>query len=161
MTASTLLDYLDHFREGHEKECRGPDNRRYSQDYSFMQGLLCIFCFRWPDLTGEGARIDRDDPASYAGVELQWMPGLKRRLQTHIYGSKLNALKVLSPVIVQEFARLCHHLGLLYIYPRIEANKSVQLAHFTSGSYATGAALRDTGFDAHDERWTHLEPYFP
>ena len=66
MTASTLLNYLDHFQRSHEKECRGPDIRRYAQYYAFMQGLLYIFCFRWADFIDEeksSSRIDRDDPA--------------------------------------------------------------------------------------------------
>ena len=162
MTASTLLNYLDHFQRSHEKECRGPDIRRYAQYYAFMQGLLYIFCFRWADFIDEeksSSRIDRDDPTSYLGADLRWMQGFKERLQVHIYSSKLNALKVLSPVIVQEFAKLCHHLGLMYIYPRIESNKSIQLAQFNS--YSNGGASRDTGIDMADEKWHHLEPFFP
>ena len=159
---TTLLDYLDHLKRNHEPDCRGPDLRRYAQYYSFMQGLLYIFCFRWADLIDEDAsssRVDRDDPTSYIGADLTWMSGLKERLQVHIYRNKLNPLKVLSPVIVQEFARLCHHLNLLYIYPLIEQNKSIQLAHFNS--YSTGGASRDTGIDMTREQWRYLEPYFP
>ncbi|KAH8890885.1 RNA polymerase I-specific transcription initiation factor RRN3 [Thozetella sp. PMI_491] len=161
MTATTLLNYLDHLKKGHEKECRGPDLRRYAQYYSFMQGLLYIFCFRWADFIDEetSSRIDRDDFASYLGADLSWMAGLKERLQMHIYRNKLNPLKVLSPAIVQEFARICHHLNLMYIYPLLEQNKSIQLAQFSS--YSTGGASRDTGIDLADEQWHHLEPYFP
>lgn len=46
-------------------------------------------------------------------------------------------------------------------YPQIEKNKSVHLSQFFTGSYATGGALRDSGFEFDDEKWTHLEACFP
>lgn len=46
-------------------------------------------------------------------------------------------------------------------YPQIEKNKSVHLTQFFTGSYATGGALRDTGIELDDEKWTHLEACFP
>jgi RNA polymerase I-specific transcription initiation factor RRN3 len=49
----------------------------------------------------------------------------------------------------------------LHRYPQIEKNKSVHLSQFFTGSYATGGALRDTGFEFDDEKWTHLEACFP
>lgn len=105
------------------------------------------------------------------------MPWLKSRLQANI-ASKLNVstatptcptpqlttlqpLKCCSPIIVEEFARLSHHLRLLYIYPQIEKNKNVQLSQFFTNSYATGGALRDSGVEYDDEKWTHLEACFP
>ena len=70
-------------------------------------------------------------------------------------------LKCCSPLIVEEFARLAHHLRLLYIYPQIEKNKNIQLSQFFTNSYATGGALRDSGVQYDDEKWTHLEACFP
>jgi RNA polymerase I-specific transcription initiation factor RRN3 len=52
-------------------------------------------------------------------------------------------------------------LYLEFRYPQIEKNKSVHLSQFFTGSYATGGALRDTGFEYDDEKWTHLEACFP
>jgi RNA polymerase I-specific transcription initiation factor RRN3 len=161
--ASILLNYMDYHRTNYEPDCQGPDIRRYTQFYALTQGLLYLFCFRWRDLVNlesSSRRIDRDDAASFLGQDLEWMDGLKTRLQANIY-SKLNPLKICSPVIVQEFAKLSHHLGLMYIYPRIESNKSIILSQFVSGGYSTGGALRDTGFDPQDEKWTQLDPYFP
>lgn len=37
----------------------------------------------------------------------------------------------------------------------------MHLSQFFTGSYATGGALRDTGFEYDDEKWTHLEACFP
>ncbi|KXX74966.1 RNA polymerase I-specific transcription initiation factor rrn3 [Madurella mycetomatis] len=162
MITKTFLDYIDHYRAAHTG-CRGPDVRRYSQYYAYFQGLLYIFCFRWRDLIIRDmlpSHLDWDDPASFVGQDLPWMAGLKSRLQANI-ASKLNPLKCCSPVIVDEFARLSHHLRLIYIYPQIEKNKSVHLSQFFTGSYATGGALRDTGLEFDDEKWTHLEACFP
>jgi RNA polymerase I-specific transcription initiation factor RRN3 len=126
-----------------------------------VQALLYLFCFRWRDLIidSETSRVDYDDPASYLGQDHDWMLGLKQGLTNNIF-SKLNPLKVCSPGIVAEFAKLAHHLGLMYIYPRLESNKRIQLSQFV-GAYSTGGALRDTGYDPQDEKWTHLDPYFP
>ncbi|KAK3940067.1 RNA polymerase I-specific transcription initiation factor RRN3-domain-containing protein [Diplogelasinospora grovesii] len=160
--AQTFLDYIDHYRLTH-LNCKGPDVRRYSQYYAYFQGLLYIFCFRWRDLIDRDQvppTLDWDDPASFLGQDLPWMNGLRSRLQANI-GSKLNPLKCCSPVIVDEFARLSHHLRLLYIYPQIEKNKSIQLSQFFTASYATGGALRDTGIEFDNEKYTHLEACFP
>ncbi|KAK3335577.1 RNA polymerase I-specific transcription initiation factor RRN3 [Cercophora scortea] len=160
--AKTFLDYIDHYRSTH-LSCRGPDVRRYGQYYAYFQGLLYIFCFRWRELINKDrlpSIVNWDDPASFIGQELPWMIGLGSRLQANI-NSKLNPLKCCSPVIVDEFARLSHHLRLIYIYPQIEKNKNVQLSQFFTGSYATGGALRDTGFEFDNEKWTNLEACFP
>nr|CDP23080.1 Putative RNA polymerase I-specific transcription initiation factor rrn3 [Podospora anserina S mat+] len=162
LIVSCLLDYIDYYRETH-RHCRGPDVRRYSLYYASFQGLLYIFCFRWRDLLDQGAlpdNVDWDDPASFLGQDLPWMPDLKKRMHANI-ASKLNPLKCCSPVIVEEFAQLAHHLGLMYIYPQIEKNKSIHLSQFYTGSYAQGGALRDTGFEFDNEKWTHLEACFP
>ncbi|KAL2260863.1 hypothetical protein VTK26DRAFT_5026 [Humicola hyalothermophila] len=162
LITKTFLDYIDHYRATHAN-CRGPDVRRYSQYYAYFQGLLYIFCFRWRDLLDRDSvppSLDWDDPASFIGQDLPWMTGLRSRLQANI-ASKLNPLKCCSPIIVDEFARLSHHLRLIYIYPQIEKNKSVHLSQFFTGSYATGGALRDTGLEYDDEKWTHLEACFP
>ncbi|KAK0630175.1 RNA polymerase I-specific transcription initiation factor RRN3 [Bombardia bombarda] len=158
----TFLNYIDHYRASH-LNCRGPDVRRYGQYYAYFQGLLYIFCFRWRELIDRDLapkNLDWDDPASFIGQDLPWMTGLKTRLQANI-ASKLNPLKCCSPVIVDEFARLSHHLRLIYIYPQIEKNKNIQLSQFFTGSYAMGGALRDSGFEFDDEKWTHLEACFP
>ncbi|KAK0657305.1 RNA polymerase I-specific transcription initiation factor RRN3 [Cercophora newfieldiana] len=157
----TFLNYMDHYRAVHSG-CRGPDVRKYGLYYAYFQGLLYIFCFRWRDLIDRDlvpASLDWDDAASFIGRDLPWMPWLKTRLQANI-ASKLNPLKCCSPVIVDEFARLSHHLRLIYIYPQIEKNKSIQLSQFFTSSYATGGALRDSGFESDPDK-RQLEACFP
>ena len=50
---------------------------------------------------------------------------------------------------------------LTFSYPQIEKNKSIQLSQFFTSSYATGGALRDTGFEFDNETWNHIEACFP
>ncbi|KAK4196391.1 putative RNA polymerase I-specific transcription initiation factor rrn3 [Triangularia verruculosa] len=162
LIVTCLLNYIDYYRSTH-KSCRGPDVRRYSLYYASFQGLMYIFCFRWRDLLDREAlpdSVDWDDPASFLGRDLPWMPDLRKRMHANI-ASKLNPLKCCSPAIVEQFAELSHHLRLMYIYPQIEKNKSVHLSQFFTGSYAQGGALRDTGFEFDNEKWTHLEACFP
>jgi len=154
---------MDHYRNHHEPGCKGPDIRRYGTFYSFTQGLLYIFCFRWRDLVDEeasSASIDREDPATYTHGEVEWLPGMKIRLIASFY-SKLNPLKVCTPVIVEQFVKLVRYFNFLYLFPLLERNKTVQLTQFMVGNYSTGGALRDTGYDPRDDFWTHLEPVFP
>lgn len=77
--------------------------------------------------------------------------------------SKLNPLKVCSPAIVSEFARIAHHLRLLYVFPLLETNKRLRVSSFRSIS-----ALADPRFSeveretrAGDDGGYQLDAYFP
>jgi RNA polymerase I-specific transcription initiation factor RRN3 len=158
---SCLLDYIDYFRLKYEPNAQGPDITRYPVFYALFQGLLYTFCFRWRDLViEEGSFVDRDDVMSYLNTDLCWLDGLEQRLKSCVH-SKLNPLKVCAPAIVQEFARLSHALNLIYVYPRLELNKSISLSSFTFNAYATGGALRETGEQLHEDRWAPLQAEFP
>lgn len=132
---------LERLRSMHEPTCRGPDVRRYSTFYSLMQALLYIFCFRWRDLQidpGENSEDsdfedDEDEslPAIYAaGKERRWFAGVKDILATNVF-CKLNPLKVCSPAVVTEFARISNHLGAIFVYHLLETNKRIQLSQFS------------------------------
>ena len=148
---------LDHIRAENELTCRGPDLQRYSTFYAMTQALLYIFCFRWRDLIASDEVLDEDDP-SFIGQELNWAPGIRDTLNRTIY-SKLNPLKICSPPIVAEFAKIARHLRFLYVYPLLETNKRIRLSRFAS-SQGNGA-LRDTGNGGNDESWHQLDAYFP
>ncbi|KAK5990437.1 RNA polymerase I-specific transcription initiation factor RRN3-like protein [Cladobotryum mycophilum] len=156
-----LLHHLDQYRKKYEPICRGPDLKRFHPYYSLLQATLYIFCFRWQDLVVDVPEVvDPDDAASYIGQDLEWVGSSKQDLSIHIFG-KLNPLKVCAPVIVEEFAKLAHRLNFMYTYPLIENNKRVRLTQFLSSTYSTGGALRDSGFDAQEESFHQLDPYFP
>ncbi|KAH8179987.1 RNA polymerase I specific transcription initiation factor RRN3 domain-containing protein [Sarocladium implicatum] len=156
-----LIHHLEQYRRKYEPVCRGPDLKRFHPYYSLLQATLYIFCFRWQDLVISAPEtVDADDPASYIGQELEWIGTSKKDLSVQIFG-KLNPLKVCAPVIVEEFAKLAHRLNFMYVYPLVESNKRVRLTQFLSATYATGGALRDAGYDAQDESFHQLDPYFP
>ncbi|KAH7034938.1 RNA polymerase I-specific transcription initiation factor RRN3 [Microdochium trichocladiopsis] len=153
--------HLDQMRTNYEATCRGPDVRRYAPFYSLMQALMYIYCFRWQDLVRSVPEdVDRDDLASYLDQDLEWEPEIREVLRRNIY-SKLNPLKVCSPAIVEQFAKLAHRFRFLYVYPLLESNKRVRLSQFSAGAYSSGNALRDLAFDLNDESWQQLDSYFP
>ncbi|CAK7223957.1 DNA independent RNA polymerase I transcription factor [Sporothrix bragantina] len=161
--ASILCHRIESFRRRNVAACRGPDLRRYQELYSWVQALLYIFCFRWRDLVDAYPDdvVDPEDPASFVGKELEWMSGLKTALSNIIYAT-FNPLMVCSPPIVAEFAKLAHSLHLMYVFPRIESNKTIHLSSFASGRYGHGDALReDAGYTVDDEKWLQLEGNFP
>ncbi|KAL8703456.1 MAG: hypothetical protein Q9201_003361 [Fulgogasparrea decipioides] len=144
-----------------EPGCRGPDLQRYSTYYSLVQALLYIFCFRWRDLeSGSDDDFEDDELPSIYGEERQWRSGVKESLQLNIF-SKLNPLKVCSPAIVTEFARITHHFRVIYVYHLLETNKRIRLSHYSGPSSYT-QLNRETALTARkDEDHQHLDEYFP
>ncbi|KAI0413379.1 RNA polymerase I-specific transcription initiation factor RRN3 [Xylaria grammica] len=153
--------HLDEMRAVYEVSCRGPDVRRYAPFYALMQALMYVFCFRWQELISSAPDdVDKEDPLSYLDQEIEWVSEIKDIMRRNIY-SKLNPMKVCSPVIVDQFAKLAHHFRFMYVYPLIESNKRLRLSQFSVGAYSNGGALRDLSFDVNDESWQQLGSYFP
>lgn len=159
-----VFDYigveLDRLRKQYEPGCKGPDLRRYSSYYSLMQALLYIFCFRWRDLQYDPDADSEDEEfASPYEVEHRWRSGVKETLALNIFSTRLNPLKVCSPAIVTEFAKIANHLGIIYVYGLLETNKRIHLSQ-RAGSY--GQPGRETALSARrDESQYHLDEYFP
>lgn len=156
---------LERLRGEYEPSCRGPNLRRYSSFYSLVQALLYIFCFRWRDLEYSFNEDSEDDDAPpLYGDGHEWKPRVKEILTQNIF-SKLNPLKVCSSAIVNEFARVANHLGIVYVYHLLETNKRIQLTQY-SGSWAHGnnqsQPERETALSARrDDSHQHLDEYFP
>lgn len=158
---SLLLARMKAYRVKHDSSARGPDMKRHQIYYAQVQAALYMFCFRWRDLVVSAPEfVDPDDPASYLGHDLEWMHGLKEELASHVY-CRMNPLKICSPAIVDEFAKITHKLGLMYIFPRVEENKRIRLSQFVSDTYGNGGALRDATGGAQSEEAHQLDPYFP
>ncbi|KAI9720014.1 MAG: hypothetical protein M1812_003140 [Candelaria pacifica] len=156
---------LERIRFEQESTCRGPDLRRYGLYYSLSQALLYIFCFRWRDLlaTPEGYTED-EDPTTCDGEDLIWSSGVKEILIRSIY-SKFNPLKVCSPSIANEFARVANHLRFIYVFPLLETNKRIRLSQFLGYGNSVPAynqPSRETALSARkDESQYQLDTYFP
>lgn len=149
-----LGDNLDKIRGANELACKGPDLSRYGMYYAMIQALLYIFCFRWRDLLESD--IDDEDPEALLSQDFEWAPGIKDTLYRNIH-SKLNPLKICSPSIVSEFAKIAQHLRFMYVFSLLEANKVIRLSQFASGNGDN--ALRNAGNGG--EKWHQMESYFP
>ncbi|OJD12581.1 hypothetical protein ACJ73_09325 [Blastomyces percursus] len=165
-----LGTHLKNLQNEYEPTCRGPDLKRYGPFYSTAQALLYIFCFRWRDLTTAALEADITiTPASSDWLDnldlddARFPPQIKDVLHQAI-NSKLNPLKICSPAIVSEFARLTHHLGFMYLYSLIETNKRVRISSFRSLTALAmesrfGHVERETKAD--DDMGPQLDAYFP
>jgi RNA polymerase I-specific transcription initiation factor RRN3 len=165
-------NHLADLQHAAEPTCRGPDLRRYPDYYALVQALLYIFCFRWQDLeaSSEEQFDDEDLPlTALAETEDQrphiWVRGVKDTLTSNIF-CKLNPLKVCSPAIVAEFAKIAHHLGLLYVFHLLEANKRLRINAFPVSTPASASGydspMRETALSAKkDENQLQLDEYFP
>ena len=158
-----VFDYiateLERLRCANEPTCRGPDPRRYSTFYVLVQAMLYIFCFRWQDLKADSDCDSEIEEIDLANQEHRWLSGVKEALSLNIF-SPLNPLKVCSPVIVTEWARLAHHLGIVYVYHLLETNKRVRVQQNATNAY--GQLNRETALSARGgEDDHHLDEYFP
>ena len=158
---------LEQIRKVSDNTCRGPDLQRYSMYYCLVQAMLYIFCFRWKDLQ---IRSGDDEDETYGsgptryGALHRWQPGVKEALSTNVF-SKMNPLKVCSPGIVNEFARIANHLSIVYVYHLLETNKRLQMSHIAKQadlSFRYGQPSRETALSlSKDEAHLHLDEYFP
>lgn len=156
-----LLQCLERRRATYEKTCQGPNITKYYSYYALCQATFYIFCFRWKDLVISAPDfVDPEDPLSYVGQDINWGENTRRILKNNAH-SKLNPLKVCSPGIVEEFAKLAHKLNMVYVYPVLEINKRVRLSQFVRVSYASGGSLRDIGGESTDDGSLQLDSYFP
>ncbi|TDL29829.1 RNA polymerase I-specific transcription initiation factor RRN3 [Rickenella mellea] len=87
--------------------------------YAAAQALFLIFCFRWRDLIENDDNDEEELGASPS--RRKWMPQLD--VVQRVVSSPLNPLKVCSTNVVQQFARVAQHVGFVYVYSIIEANR--------------------------------------
>ena len=155
-----LCDDLNDLRTEIEPRCTGPDLKRHSTFYATMQAIMYIFCFRWRDLAAapsdmeEDESDDEDEPRHF-----QFSDIIRETLTNAIY-SKLNPLRVCTPGIVQQFAKIAHQVGFMYVFTKIEANKHVRLT-----TSRTAVSDFDLNQPDRDLSWVGengvMEGYFP
>lgn len=156
-----LCHHLENLRISLEPGCKGPDLRRYSSYYAIAQALLYAFCFRWRDLiVTSDDNLPTDEDIIYHEGDFQWYNSIHDILRRNIF-SKLNPLKICTPNIVQQFARIAHHLRFLYVFPLLETNKRVRLSR-TVGAYSDSIGVRDTALTMKKgEDGFLLDAFFP
>ena len=155
-----LCDDLNDLRIEMEPHCVGPDLKRYSTFYATMQAVMYIFCFRWRDLASASSDMEEDDSGDEDEPEHFHFSDTIRDTLTSAIHSKLNPLRVCTPGIVQQFAKIAHQLGFMYVFSKIEANKHVRLT-------ASRTAIADLAINQpeRDLSWLGengvMEGYFP
>lgn len=120
-----LCDQLTDLRKQHEPMCRGPNLKRYGDFYATFQAILYIFCFRWRDL----ASAHEDDDSDFEDDRPEtfyFSDKLREALSAAIF-SPLNPLRVCTPVIVEQFAKLSHALDFMFLHSKIASNRHVRL----------------------------------
>ncbi|KMP04898.1 RNA polymerase I transcription factor [Coccidioides immitis H538.4] len=156
-----LCTHLKNLITEYEPNCRGPDLRRYATFYATAQAILYIFCFRWRDLTTAAQEGDIDIHVELDLDQVRFPPNISDVLHTAIH-SKLNPLKICSPSIVREFARIAHHVGFMYVFPLLETNKRIRIFTFRSSMSMDsrfGQIERETRAD--NDLGPQLDAYFP
>lgn len=159
-----LGSHMQNLMTEYEPNCRGPDLRRYGTFYATVQAMLYIFCFRWAHLTIAALEDENGSPPDDLELDQVSFPQSTINLMREAIFSNLNPLKICSPAIVTEFARLSHHLNFVYVYSKLETNKRVRVHTFRGlGSMALNAQFgqieRETRAD--DNRGSQLDAYFP
>jgi RNA polymerase I-specific transcription initiation factor RRN3 len=163
----SLVQFLDDIRKRAEPSCQGPDKRAFGLYYAVAQAIMYIFCFRWRDLVVGSATPEpgdedmSEDDLVAEGRDLAWLPGMKEVLQRNIH-SRLNPLKVCSPAIVGEWAKIANHLRFLYVFSILETNKKVRLGTGYVKYGTSDFGRRETAMDRKaGESHLQLEAYFP
>ncbi|KAF9232157.1 RNA polymerase I-specific transcription initiation factor RRN3-domain-containing protein [Melanogaster broomeanus] len=110
-----LRSHLDVFDSIIQAGQEPPGMAHHSVFYAIAQAVFLIFCFRWRDL-----EEDFDDADACRGRK-KWMVELN--VVQLVITSPLNPLKVCSPNVVMQFARVAQATDFIYCYSIIEANK--------------------------------------
>ncbi|KAJ3710264.1 RNA polymerase I-specific transcription initiation factor RRN3 [Lentinula raphanica] len=117
--------------------------------YAVAQAFFLIFCFRWRDLLQEDEEDDltllgaKDVKSSRVGKK--WMEQLD--VVQRVVNSVLNPLKVCSPNVANQFARVAHATDFIYCYTILESNRrsdvssgdvhQISLSALTNGLHLT------------------------
>ncbi|KAE9409865.1 RNA polymerase I-specific transcription initiation factor RRN3, partial [Gymnopus androsaceus JB14] len=92
--------------------------------YAVAQALFLIFCFRWRDLLEDGEEEEvpmKGAKSEGGGRGKKWMKQLD--VVQRVVNSVLNPLKVCSPNVASQFARVAHATDFLYCYTILESNR--------------------------------------
>ncbi|KNE63188.1 hypothetical protein AMAG_08341 [Allomyces macrogynus ATCC 38327] len=116
-----LIRYCVAFVGANEQYVTYPDVDKFGVFYAVTQAVLYMFCFRHAELCAAlGPKGGLD------GFE-------------QVILSKFNPLKVLSPPVVNEFARITHDKHILYCYAIMQRNRRLYIPTRASKSFALDA----------------------
>ncbi|KAE9383842.1 RNA polymerase I-specific transcription initiation factor RRN3 [Gymnopus androsaceus JB14] len=102
--------------------------------YAVAQALFLIFCFRWRDLLEDGEEEEvpmKGAKSEGGGRGKKWMKQLD--VVQRVVNSVLNPLKVCSPNVASQFARVAHATDFLYCYTILESNRRSDASSSSDG----------------------------
>ena len=155
-----LCDKLGLLQKQYEPQCRGPDVKKFGDFYAVFQAILYIFCFRWRDIASPSSDLDDADDYDEEESESYHFSELLRETLVKAIFSDLNPLRICTPVIVEQFARLTQALSLFSLWSKIEENKHVRVT-----GHWRGVSDLNINQPDRDQSWIGdngmLEGYFP
>ncbi|KZT71473.1 RNA polymerase I-specific transcription initiation factor RRN3 [Daedalea quercina L-15889] len=136
-----------------------PSVAHYSVFYAVAQAVFLIFCFRWRDLLED--EEDVDEFTVPTGPAKKWMAEL--HILQRVVQSDLNPLKVCSPNVVMQFARVAHATDFIYCYTIMESNRRSEYAPTTPVSNGVQTSKRSAIHPSMLGRsmTTELNTFFP
>lgn len=176
---AVLCEYLQAHLDGVEEAIKlhGGDwvgGAQHAVFYAVVQAVFLIFCFRWRDLL-EDADVDDEVGVAFKGLRSsnvnmsgknKWIPELS--VLKRVVISVLNPLKVCSPNVVMQFARVAHHTDFIYCYTILESNKRSEYgpspnsnpnANATVTNRPPSVLLRHEPVDAELNTFFPFDPY--
>ncbi|OAD70401.1 hypothetical protein PHYBLDRAFT_70681 [Phycomyces blakesleeanus NRRL 1555(-)] len=83
-----------------------------------------------------GLNVHIMSAAESGGVVRNWCRGLRN--MPYLVMSRLNPLKVCSPAVVKQFAKLAHDTHFMYVYPILEKNKDLLITGVNADNGSSG-----------------------
>ncbi|KAF8524664.1 RNA polymerase I-specific transcription initiation factor RRN3 [Hysterangium stoloniferum] len=130
VNARRVVGLLCDFLEAHLDYCAtmgkefDPSSAAHTLFYAVSQAVFLIFCFRWRDFQVDD-EIEMDDIGIESNIPKKWIPTLS--VIQRVITSELNPLKICSPNVVQQFARVARSTGFVYCYTILENNRRTDL----------------------------------
>jgi RNA polymerase I-specific transcription initiation factor RRN3 len=132
----TLTNWCNAYIEYHDPNFHGLESSKHEVFYAVVQAILYIFCFRWRELVLEIDELvfeeEQDDNymCEYQDIAPQsgdgsrnWCTGMRNL--SHIIMSRFNPLKMCSPAVVNQFAKIARNTHFMYVYPLLEKNRDI------------------------------------
>ncbi|KAK7470311.1 DNA independent RNA polymerase I transcription factor [Stygiomarasmius scandens] len=137
--------------------------------YAVSQALFLIFCFRWRDLLEDEDSLEEEADNDFFGSGgdglkkgKKWMKELG--VVQRVVNSVLNPLKVCSPNVAMQFARVAQATDFIYCYTILESNRrseytGSQSADTTSRQTSVHLALLGEGLNNELNTFFPFDPY--
>ncbi|KAF9077097.1 RNA polymerase I-specific transcription initiation factor RRN3 [Rhodocollybia butyracea] len=133
--------------------------------YAVTQALFLIFCFRWRDLLEDDEEDGditavrfRDSKNGAAGKK--WMKELD--IVQRVVNCVLNPLKVCSPNVASQFARVAHATDFIYCYTILESNRRSEVSSSNDGlshQISLSALTQGTNLTSELNTFFPFDPY--